>query len=86
MTKVVAMLKRVAPEVIVVLGGPEVSYETDQQEIIANADYVITGWGDISFSKLCGELIANERPTEKIIRGRATATGANQITLHALHR
>ena len=26
MTKVVALLKRVAPEVIIVLGGPEVSY------------------------------------------------------------
>ena len=29
-TRLVADLKRVAPEVIVVLGGPEVSYETDQ--------------------------------------------------------
>ena len=69
MTKVVAMLKRVAPEVIVVLGGPEVSYETDQQEIIANADYVITGWGDVSFPKLCADLMANKPPTEKIIAG-----------------
>ena len=69
MTKVVALLKRVAPEVIVVLGGPEVSYETDQQEIIANADYVITGWGDISFAKLCRDLIANQAPHEKIIVG-----------------
>jgi radical SAM superfamily enzyme YgiQ (UPF0313 family) len=69
MTKVVALLKRVAPEVIVVLGGPEVSYETDQQEIIANADYVITGWGDISFPKLCHALIVGEFPQEKIIAG-----------------
>jgi radical SAM superfamily enzyme YgiQ (UPF0313 family) len=69
MTKVVAMLKRVAPKVIVVLGGPEVSYETDRQEIIANADYVITGWGDVSFPKLCAELIANKPPLEKIIAG-----------------
>ncbi len=69
MTKVVALLKRVAPEVIVVLGGPEVSYETDRQEIIANADYVITGWGDVSFSKLCYTLIAGESPQEKIIAG-----------------
>ncbi len=70
MTKVVALLKRVAPQVTVVLGGPEVSYETDQQEIIANADYVITGWGDISFSKLCNALIAGESSTQKIIAGQ----------------
>ena len=32
--RVVAMLKRVAPEVVVVLGGPEVSHETNGQEIV----------------------------------------------------
>ena len=69
MTKVVALLKRVAPEVIVVLGGPEVSFETDQQEIIASADFVITGWGDVSFAKLCHHVIAGEVPKEKIIAG-----------------
>jgi radical SAM superfamily enzyme YgiQ (UPF0313 family) len=69
MSKVVALLKRVAPEVIVVLGGPEVSYETDEQAIIADADYVITGWGDVSFPKLCHDMIAGTKPTEKIIAG-----------------
>jgi radical SAM superfamily enzyme YgiQ (UPF0313 family) len=69
MTKVVALLKRVAPELIVVLGGPEVSYETDQQEIISNADYVITGWGDVGFPKLCRDLIEGKTPQEKIIAG-----------------
>ena len=69
MSKVVALMKRVAPEVIIVLGGPEVSYETDEQQIIANADYVITGWGDVSFAKLCADLMAGKTPTEKIIAG-----------------
>src|SRR5687768_12838953 len=31
-TKLVADLKRVRPEIIVIVGGPEVSYETDEQE------------------------------------------------------
>lgn len=69
MTKVVALMKRVAPEVIVVLGGPEVSYEIDQQAIVANADYVITGWGDVSFAKLCRGVIAGVAPLAKIIDG-----------------
>ena len=38
-TRLVADLKRVAPEIIVVLGGPEVSYETDQQEIVQLSDF-----------------------------------------------
>src|SRR3954468_11116720 len=52
-TKVVAMLKRVAPQVVIVLGGPEVSYEPGEQAIVQLADYLITGWGDVSFPKLC---------------------------------
>jgi len=32
-TQLVAELKRIAPQLTIILGGPEVSYETDQQEI-----------------------------------------------------
>jgi radical SAM superfamily enzyme YgiQ (UPF0313 family) len=68
-TKVVAMLKRVAPHVVVVLGGPEVSHEADQQEIVRLADYVVTGWGDITFPKLCGEILHGPKPLMKIHAG-----------------
>ena len=68
-TKVVSMLKRVAPEVKVVLGGPEVSYETNEQEIVRLADYVITGWGDISFAELCRQIINGPQPLMKVQAG-----------------
>ncbi|WP_036170857.1 B12-binding domain-containing radical SAM protein [Massilia sp. 9096] len=68
-TRVVAMLKRVAPEVVIVLGGPEVSHETDKQEIVRLADYVVTGWGDITFPKLCGEILHGPKPLMKIHAG-----------------
>jgi radical SAM superfamily enzyme YgiQ (UPF0313 family) len=68
-TRLVAMLKAVAPEVIVVLGGPEVSYETNESRICAYADFVVTGWGDVSFAALCVQLLAGERPAAKIIPG-----------------
>ena len=55
--KVVALLKAVAPEVIIVLGGPEVSYENDDQAIVELSDYVITGWGETSFRELLLELL-----------------------------
>ncbi|MTV41438.1 B12-binding domain-containing radical SAM protein [Duganella radicis] len=68
-TKVVAMLKRVAPQVTVVLGGPEVSHETNEQEIVRLADYVITGWGDVTFPKLCGEILHGPKPLMKVHAG-----------------
>jgi radical SAM superfamily enzyme YgiQ (UPF0313 family) len=59
-TELVALLKRIRPEVIVILGGPEVSYETDQQEIVRLADYVIPGEADLKFAEVCGRLL-NDR-------------------------
>lgn len=67
--QVLALLKTVAPDVIVVLGGPEVSYELDNQTIVKLADYVITGWGDISFLDLCRELLTGETPANSVIAG-----------------
>jgi radical SAM superfamily enzyme YgiQ (UPF0313 family) len=66
-TEVVAALKRVRPDVTIVLGGPEVSYEVDQQQIIAIADYVITGEADLKFAEVCRALLAGEKPPSKII-------------------
>jgi radical SAM superfamily enzyme YgiQ (UPF0313 family) len=68
-TRVVAMLKRVAPQVTVVLGGPEVSHETAGQAIVQLADYVITGWGDVSFPKLCAEILDGPKPLMKVHAG-----------------
>lgn len=65
--KIVALLKRVRPELIVVLGGPEVSHESEEQDIVALADYVIAGAGDLEFARLCRRLLAGERPAIKVI-------------------
>ena len=66
-TRLVADLKRLRPDIIVVLGGPEVSFEFDEQPIVALADYVITGEGDLAFARLCRELLAGRRSATKII-------------------
>jgi radical SAM superfamily enzyme YgiQ (UPF0313 family) len=68
-TRVVAMLKRVAPQVTVVLGGPEVSYETGEQEIATLADYVVTGWGDVTFPALCRQILNGPKPLMKVHAG-----------------
>jgi len=69
-TAVVNLLKVIAPEIKVVLGGPEVSYETEQQEIVACADYVLTGPADISFYLLCKDIINNTPPDKKILNSK----------------
>ena len=65
---IVKLLKQVSPETIIILGGPEVTYETKQQEIVDLSDYVITGQADISFRKICNDLLNNKKPLEKIIK------------------
>jgi radical SAM superfamily enzyme YgiQ (UPF0313 family) len=68
-TRVVAMLKQVAPHVAIILGGPEVSHETAGQEIVRLADYVVTGWGDVTLPKLCGEILNGPKPLMKVHAG-----------------
>jgi radical SAM superfamily enzyme YgiQ (UPF0313 family) len=67
--KVVAMLKRVAPQVVIVLGGPEVSYEPTEQTIVQLSDYLITGWGDVTFPALCQQILHGPKPIMKIHAG-----------------
>jgi radical SAM superfamily enzyme YgiQ (UPF0313 family) len=66
-TEVVAALKRVRPDLTVILGGPEVSFETESQPIAQLADYVITGEADLAFARVCRQLLAGERPGAKVI-------------------
>ena len=66
-TELVSVLKQAAPELIIILGGPEVSFECDRQEIVRLADYVITGEADLKFAEVCRLLLRGERPPMKII-------------------
>ncbi|MBI4327852.1 MAG: DUF4080 domain-containing protein [Chloroflexi bacterium] len=66
-TELVTILKRVQPEIAVILGGPEVSYEVEAQAIVQAADYVITGEADFKFADVCRQLLEGHRPPAKII-------------------
>jgi len=66
-TEVIAALKRLRPDMVVVVGGPEVSYEFDQQQITELADYVITGEADLRFAALCERLLAGNRAPDKVV-------------------
>lgn len=66
-TELVSILKRLRPDLTVILGGPEVSFECEEQEIVQLADYVITGEADLVFADVCRELLAGNPPAQKII-------------------
>ena len=72
-TEVVRRLKAGRPGLKIVLGGPEVSYEWEDQEIVRLADHLITGWGDVSFPKLCRALLCGPPPLMKVIAGEQPA-------------
>ena len=60
--ELLGILRRLRPELKIVLGGPEVSYEWDQQPIIGLADHVITGEADLAFASLCRNLLSGTDP------------------------
>ncbi|MEZ5471471.1 MAG: DUF4080 domain-containing protein [Marinicella sp.] len=68
-TEVVKLIKTVRPDICLVLGGPEVSHIPDQPQIVELVDYVIKGPGESSFKALCGHLLQQQRPEEKVIQG-----------------
>lgn len=59
-TQVVALLKRLRPDLPIVLGGPEVSHEIEDQAIIRLADHLIPGEADLAFASLCKSLLDPE--------------------------
>lgn len=66
----VAILKAVRPDLVVVLGGPEVSHESEGQEICRIADLTIRGEGELLFRDVCREYLSSGRlPHGKFLSG-----------------
>lgn len=67
-TEVVSLIKAIAPETIIILGGPEVSYEWEEQPICDQADYTFSGMAELEFAPLCERLLIGEKPEQKVIQ------------------
>jgi len=65
-TEVIRLLKIVSPDINLVIGGPEVSYELDEQPISQLADFIVTGAADTSFAELCSEILDNKAPARQV--------------------
>ncbi|MDF9391345.1 DUF4080 domain-containing protein [Methylococcus capsulatus] len=67
-TRLVALLKAVRPELVVVLGGPEVSHEWEEQPIARLADYIVGGPGELVFPRLCRDILSGTPPAGRFLR------------------
>ncbi len=59
--EIVDTIKKISPETIIVLGGPEVSYEPFRVNF-DNADYIIQGEGELAFYEFCKEILNGGKP------------------------
>ena len=66
--ELIAILRRVRPDLHIVVGGPEASYEQETLPFYVDVDYIINGQGDMAFTSLCRQLLSGTPPTDKLIR------------------
>ncbi len=64
--ELIHILKKVSPHTIIILGGPEVTYEPFRVNYDL-ADYIIQGEGDLAFYGLCKDIL-HSTESERIIR------------------
>ena len=64
--ELIHIIKKIAPNTKIILGGPEVTYEPFRVNL-DDADYIIQGEGDVAFYKLCREIIA-DTANERIVK------------------
>jgi radical SAM superfamily enzyme YgiQ (UPF0313 family) len=67
--ELIRILRKIRPELPIVLGGPEVSYEWEQQEIVRLADYLVTHEGEVAFRELATQILAGNPPAQKVLAG-----------------
>lgn len=66
--KIAGTVKKLLPSCMIVLGGPEVSFD-DSLGAYPYADYVIQGVGEVAFAELINSIIAGNAPDNRIITG-----------------
>ena len=66
-TQTVELLKQIAPETIIVLGGPEVSHLPDKPAVVDVADYVVMGAAEKTFAELCQLILSGNKPVNREI-------------------
>lgn len=77
-TQVAQTIKGVRPDITLVLGGPEISFECENTPIFETADYIVCGEGETAFAQLAEAILEDRSPAQKLIQ-------ANRLDVTQLH-
>lgn len=77
--QLIALLKQLRPDITIVVGGPEVSYEWQDDALVALSDFLITGQADLVFADLCHKILKGSPPLNKVLH--ASPPDQSQLTL-----
>jgi radical SAM superfamily enzyme YgiQ (UPF0313 family) len=78
MAEVVGIIRQVAPEVTIILGGPEVSHAPLRVDFSA-ADYIVQGEGDVAFGQICQAIVDGNPPAGRTITAEPVELDAIEL-------
>jgi hypothetical protein len=78
MLAIARLLQALRPDVVVVVGGPEVSHEIEEQELTAAAHHVIKGEGEVAFRQLC-EHVLRDKPSLALLPAKVIEGGTPDL-------
>ena len=65
--KVIQMIKKIDPTIVMIVGGPEVSYDVqDWMKKVNEFDFIIVGEGEESFKSLLRELNSDDKHFDQV--------------------
>ena len=69
-TDLVALIRKLKPDIKIVIGGPEVSYEYHDTAIYTQCDHLITGQADFAFATICQQLLQHNTTQPKVFNAQ----------------
>jgi len=81
-SELIQTLKKVSPDTIIILGGPEAGYLPHRVDL-SKADYIISGEGEVAFYELCKKILSNDAPQEHFIKAPLPDLKSINLPYHA---
>ncbi len=79
--RVIGLLKQIAPHIKIIIGGPEVTHDYEDEPLVNLVDVLITGEADLTFATICAELLAG-KPVTKIVESPKPDVATLKLPYH----
>ncbi|MDQ6954532.1 MAG: DUF4080 domain-containing protein [Mariprofundaceae bacterium] len=77
-SELIQTLKKISPETIIILGGPEVSYDPIRINMSV-ADYIIRGEGELAFYEVCKTILNHQMPVTRVVDAGTVSLDAIEL-------